>query len=373
MKKILLIFGTRPEAIKMCPLILELKRRRDLDCVVCLTGQHKEMLQQVMDTFNIKEDYNLNIMKEQQTVYSITTDVLCGLQSILENEKPDIVLVHGDTTTSFAAALAAFYQKIPVAHVEAGLRTGDKYSPYPEEMNRCLISRIAEIHFAPTKNNSINLANEGITKNVFVTGNTVIDSFRYTIDNTYKFKCDILNKIDYYKKKIILLTVHRRENWGDSIKNIFFAVKKIIEDNRNVEFIYPVHLNPKIRMLAEETFRDTNGIYLVPPLSVKDMHNLMFNCYMVMTDSGGLQEEAPALGKPVLVLRNETERPEAVEAGTAKVVGTDYNNIIYNTKCLLENKDNIYNIMSKAVNPYGNGKSSEVIADILLRYLNLNC
>lgn len=368
MKKILLVFGTRPEAIKMCPLILELKKNKNLDCKVCLTGQHREMLEQVMNVFNIKEDYNLDIMKDGQTITDITVKVLEGLKNILKKEQPDLVLVHGDTTTSFAAALASFYEKIPIGHVEAGLRTRDKYSPYPEEMNRSLTSKLADFHFAPTQDNANNLYKEGIKENVYVTGNTVIDAFKYTVKNEYIFECDKLNDINF-GKKVVIITVHRRENLGEPMCNIFKAIKYIAMNN-DIEIIYPLHMNSIIRKYAMSYLLNVENIHLIEPLSVIDMHNLISKCYMVMTDSGGLQEEAPSFGKPVLVLRNETERPEAVKAGTVKVIGTMCNDIINEASCLINNIDRIYEHMSCAVNPYGDGRASQRICKILNEKIN---
>lgn len=365
MKKILLVFGTRPEAIKMCPLYIELKKSGKFDCKICLTGQHKEMLSQVMCSFGVNEDYNLNIMQDGQTITTITVKVLEGLKCILEKELPDLVLVHGDTTTSFAASLAAFYEKITVGHVEAGLRTYDKYSPYPEEMNRNLTSRIADFHFAPTQNNAENLYKEGIKDNVYVTGNTVIDALKYTIKKNYLFECGSLNSINY-NKKVIVVTAHRRENWGKPLRNILSAIRNIAMDD-SVEIVYPLHMNSIIRKDAMEYLDGIDNIHLVEPLSVIDMHNLLSRCFMVMTDSGGLQEEAPSLGKPVLVLRNETERPEAVEAGTVKIVGTMSEDIIKEANAMINNLDGIYNKMACSVNPYGDGKASERISEILSR------
>lgn len=364
MKKVLFVFGTRPEAIKMCPLIIKMKLQKEIECKICLTGQHREMLKQVMDVFELKEDYNLNIMREKQSVTGITISILQSIGEILDIEKPDFIFVHGDTTTSFAAALAAFYKKIRVCHIEAGLRTNDKYSPYPEEMNRRLISQIADIHFAPTELNKDNLLKENIKKHIYVTGNTVIDSFVYTIKPEYLFENDNLNKIDYSQNKVILLTAHRRENWGKNLENIFLAIKEVAYNNNNVMIIYPVHPNPMVRNTANRILGGVTNIKLIEPLSVIDMHNLIEKCYFVMTDSVGLQEEAPALGKPVLVLRKETERIEAIEAGTAKIVGVDYNVIIKETQRLIDNK-NVYNEMASAINPYGDGHASDRIIDII--------
>lgn len=363
-QKILVVFGTRPEAIKMCPLIDELKKQEKVECIVCLTGQHKEMLSQVMSVFKIKEEYNLNIMKSNQTVGDITIEVLRRLDCVLEDVKPDMVLVHGDTTTSFAAALAAFYRKIPVGHVEAGLRTGNKYSPYPEEMNRCLTSRLATLHFAPTKQNAKNLEYEGITKGVYITGNTVIDAFKYTIKDNYSFKNQILSHIDF-SKRIILLTAHRRENMGEPLKNIFAAVKEIARNNKDIVIIYPVHLNPYIREESKKELGETDNIILIDPINVFDMHNLTKRSFLVLTDSGGLQEEAPALGKPVLVLRQETERPEAVLAGTVKIVGTEKSNIVNETQKLLDSQKE-YMHMANAASPYGDGFAAKRITDIII-------
>ena len=363
--KILTVFGTRPEAIKMCPLILELKKHKEIKCIVCLTGQHREMLRQVMDAFGVKEDYNLDIMRDGQTLTAITTGILEGMEPILKKEQPDIVLVHGDTTTSFAAALAAFYQQIPVGHVEAGLRTGNKYSPYPEEMNRSLTGRIASYHFAPTQLNRRNLESENIKENVYVPGNTVIDAFQTTVSSDYRFHNEQVGNIDFESNKVILVTAHRRENLGEPLKNICQALKRIVLDNENVMVIYPVHLNPAVREPVYEMLGNISNVILTEPLDVLDMHNLMKRSYLVMTDSGGLQEEAPACGKPVLVMRTETERPEAVDAGTVKVVGVEENNI-YNEAVKLLNDETEYHKMAKAVNPYGDGHASERIAEILL-------
>ena len=363
--KVLVVFGTRPEAIKMCPLVLKLKEAKEIECVVCLTGQHKEMLIQVMDAFGVKEDYNLDIMKDRQTLTSITTSILEKLEPVLKSEKPDIVLVHGDTTTSYAAALAAFYQQIPVGHVEAGLRTGDIYSPFPEEMNRLLTDRISTYYFAPTELNKRNLNDEGIKKNVFVTGNTVIDAFQYTVSENYRFTNDILNKLDFKNKRVIVLTAHRRENLGEPLENICRAVRKLALEYTDISFVYPVHLNPAVRDVVFKILSDYENVHLIDPIDVLDMHNLMSRCYMVMTDSGGIQEEAPHFGKPVLVLRTETERPEAVEAGTVKVVGVREDDIYNMAKRLLDDCA-AYGNMATAVNPYGDGYASEQIARVLI-------
>lgn len=358
--KVMSVFGTRPEAIKMCPLVKELGKNREIESVVCLTGQHREMLQQVIDIFGIEAAYNLDIMQPKQTLTTITTAVLEKMETVLMEEKPDIVLVHGDTSTSFVAALAAFYQQIPVGHVEAGLRTYDKYSPFPEEMNRSLTGRIATLHFSPTENNRKNLAKENVTENVYVTGNTVIDAFQTTVKNGYIYKDEDLNKISFDGKRCILMTAHRRENLGKPLENICRAVKRVVERYSDIEVVYPVHMNPVVRDTATAILGDMDRVHLIHPLDVEDMHNLMSKSYLVMTDSGGLQEEAPACGVPVLVLRTETERPEAVEAGTVKVVGVNEEEIYQNAVTLLTDQV-VYQKMAKAVNPYGDGHASERI------------
>lgn len=367
--KVLSVFGTRPEAIKMCPLIKCMEKEQGINSIVCLTGQHREMLQQVIDIFRVEVKYNLDIMRKEQSLTTITTDILSRLSNILEIEKPDLVLVHGDTTTSFAAALAAFYQKIPVGHVEAGLRTYDKYSPYPEEMNRNLTSRIAELHFAPTKQNKENLHRENIDKNVFVTGNTVIDSLHTTIQSDYHFHNEMLNDIDFEKNRYILLTAHRRENWGCPHQNIFNAVKDITKKYKDIKVIYPLHPNPAVKENAMKVFQNEEDIMLIEPLDVEDMHNLINKSYLIMTDSGGIQEEAPSCGKPVVVLRNETERMEAVEAGTVVLAGTDRNCVYSVVSKLLTNKQE-YMKMAKAINPYGDGKASERIVGHIINWYN---
>lgn len=336
---------------------------------MCLTGQHREMLKQVIDIFGIDVRYNLDIMQTKQTLTTITTSILEKMEAVLQNEKPDLVLVHGDTTTSFAAALAAFYQQIPVGHVEAGLRTYDKYSPFPEEMNRSLTGRIAELHFAPTENNCRNLALENIAGNVFRTGNTVIDAFRTTVREGYQFKDADLQRISLEGKRCILMTAHRRENLGQPLVNICRAVKEIVEKYPDVEVIYPVHMNPAVQDTAEEILGNTTRVHLIRPLNVEDMHNLMARSYLVMTDSGGLQEEAPACGVPVLVMRTETERPEAVEAGTVRVVGVDREEICHNAFLLLDDPAE-YEKMAKAVNPYGDGHAGERIVRAVLEWFH---
>lgn len=365
--RILSVFGTRPEAIKMCPLVKELQKHCEIENLVCLTGQHRQMLDQVTDIFKVKADYDLNIMRPNQTLTSITSDILVRMEEVLKDVKPDIVLVHGDTSTSFAVALAAFYQQIPVGHVEAGLRTFNPYSPFPEEMNRCLTGRLASIHFAPTVLNKKNLHGEGIIKNVYITGNTVIDAFQTTVQKNYKFKSPGLAGFDPSSYRTILLTAHRRENLGRPLENICRAIRRLAEDFPDVHIIYPVHLNPSIRSTVGTILGGVNKIHLIEPLDVEDMHNLISRSYMVMTDSGGLQEEAPSCGVPVLVLRHETERPEAVEAGTVKVVGVEENNIYAEAVTLLTNREK-YDAMAHAVNPYGDGHACERIVKHLLDY-----
>ena len=361
MLKVMTIFGTRPEAIKMAPLVKALEAAPDMEPIVTVTAQHRDMLDQVLNLFNITPDYDLNIMSQGQTLYDVTNRALMGLKDVLEEAKPDVVLVHGDTTTTFAGALASFYQEIPVGHVEAGLRTGDIYSPFPEEMNRCLTGRIAELHFAPTENNKNNLLREGINKNIFVTGNTVIDAFQTTVKEDYKFKEKALENVDLKNKKCILMTAHRRENLGQPLENICNAVKRIVEKYEDIEVVYPVHLNPAVQEVAHRVLDGVDRVHLVAPLDVEDMHNIMDRSFLVMTDSGGLQEEAPACGVPVLVLRTETERPEAVQAGTVKVVGVDEEVIFNEAVNLIDNKSE-YEKMAHAVNPYGDGHASERIA-----------
>ena len=365
--RVMSVFGTRPEAIKMCPLVKELERHEEIESIVCLTGQHKEMLQQVIDIFGTNVKYNLDIMQPRQTLTTITTSVLEKIEPILKKERPDIVLVHGDTSTSFVAALAAFYQQIPVGHVEAGLRTFDKYSPFPEEMNRSLTGRIAELHFSPTENNKRNLENENINENVYVTGNTVIDAFQTTVKLDYQYKDEVIKGIDFNGKRCILMTAHRRENLGQPLENICRAVKKIVEEFPDIEVVYPVHMNPAVRDTAKAILGGMDRVHLINPLDVEDMHNLMARSFLVMTDSGGLQEEAPACGVPVLVLRTETERPEAVEAGTVKVVGVAENDIYLNAQTLINNPTE-YDKMAKATNPYGDGHACERIVQSILEW-----
>ena len=365
MKKVMVIFGTRPEAIKVAPVIKELEKRNDIEPIVCVTAQHRQMLDQVLETFDIKPDFDLNIMKQGQTLTDITTRVLNGIEEVLEEVKPDMILVHGDTTTTFASALAAFYHQIPIGHIEAGLRTYNKYSPYPEEMNRKMVSDLADLHFAPTNESKENLLKENREeKDIVVTGNTVIDALTTTVNAEYTNT--VLDSIDE-TKRIILLTAHRRENLGKPIENIFGAVKKIAEEYNNVCIIYPMHKNPVIREMAEKILGNNENVKLIEPLDVLDFHNFMSKAYLILTDSGGIQEEAPALGKPVLVLRNTTERPEGISAGTLKLVGTDEDKIYNNTKILLDDEIE-YNKMSMASNPYGDGKASIRIVDEIEKY-----
>lgn len=368
-KKVMTIFGTRPEAIKMAPLVKELEKREGIESLVCVTAQHREMLDQVLDYFEIEPNFDLNIMKSKQSLTGITNKVLEGLEEIFSHEKPDMILVHGDTSTTFSAALSAFYHKIKVGHVEAGLRSFDKYFPFPEEMNRKLTAALTDLHFSPTKSSKINLLREGVNeKNIFITGNTVIDAMEHTVKEDYIFENEELNKIDFNNKKIIMITAHRRENWGIGIENICNALLKIVENNEDVELVYLVHLNPIVKDAVYSRLGNNKRIHLLPPLDTKETHNLINMCFMVMTDSGGLQEEAPHLGKPVLVLRDVTERPEAVEYGTVKLVGTDINKILTEANKLIKDK-NHYNDMSKAINPYGDGLASIRIADIIENYL----
>lgn len=366
--KVMSVFGTRPEAIKMCPLVKELERHSDIQSVVCLTGQHREMLDQVMQIFGVRADYDLQIMRPAQTLTTITVDILSKIEEVYVRERPDIVLVHGDTSTSFVAALAAFYQKIPVGHVEAGLRTFNPYSPFPEEMNRCLTGRLASIHFTPTQKNADHLRAEGITAHVYVTGNTVIDAFQSTIKKDYSFKSPELSRISFAGKRTILMTAHRRENIGAPLEAICGGVRRIIEEFADAQIVYPVHPNPRVREIVRKNLGGMERVCLTEPLDVEDMHNLMAKSFLVMTDSGGLQEEAPALGVPVLVLRTETERQEAVEAGTVEVVGVEENAVYAGAAALLTDHDR-YTKMANAVNPYGDGHASERIFEALFGYL----
>lgn len=368
--KIMTVFGTRPEAIKMAPLALELKANPNIDDIVCVTAQHREMLDQVLDIFNLKPDFDLNIMQSRQTLATITTKALEGLDGVIKEAKPDMILVHGDTSTTFVGALAAFYNQVPVGHVEAGLRTYDKYSPFPEEMNRKLTGQIAELHFSPTVNNKNNLLRENISEdNIFITGNTVIDALKTTVDKNYTL-CDSMKNVDFEGKRVILLTAHRRENLGIPLRNIFNAIRRIINDFPDVEVVYPMHMNPAVREPAREILGDLPRVRLIEPVDVRDLHNAMDRCFFVMTDSGGIQEEAPSLGKPVLVLRNETERPEAVAAGTVKIAGVDEENI-YSLAHQLLTDENEYAKMSHAVNPYGDGFASKRTVEAILYHFGL--
>lgn len=362
MKNIMLVFGTRPEAIKMCPLVNELKKREDARVKVCVTGQHRTMLDQVLEVFKVTPDYDLSIMKEKQTLFEITTGILSKIRSVLKMERPDVVLVHGDTTTTFAAALACFYLKIPVGHVEAGLRTYQLYSPYPEEFNRQAVGIVAGYHFAPTMQARENLVKEGKDPSIiYVTGNTAIDALKTTVRSDYTHEY-----LDWASdSRLILLTAHRRENQGKPMEQMFRAVKRIIEENPDVKVIYPIHLNPLVRETAFSVFKAEERIRLIEPLDVLDFHNFLSRAYLVLTDSGGIQEEAPSLGKPVLVMRDTTERPEGIAAGTLWLVGTEEENIYSSIKTMLHDRS-AYEKMSKASNPYGDGLASVRIADILL-------
>lgn len=362
--RIMTIFGTRPEAIKMAPLVQELSRREGIASLCCVTAQHRQMLDSVLEIFHLKPDYDLNIMEPRQTLSTITTKCLLGLEEVFQSARPDLVLVHGDTSTTFAGALAAFYHQIMVGHVEAGLRTWDKYSPYPEEINRTLVGDIADLHFCPTPANRANLAREGIQNGVFITGNTVIDALQTTVVKDYHFSTDLLNHLDYEGRKIVLVTCHRRENYGQPMANIMTALRRTADAHEDVELVYPVHLSPVVREAAARYLSGHPRIHLIDPLDVEEMHNLMARCYLVMTDSGGLQEEAPALGRPVLVLRRETERPEAVEAGTVKIAGTEEENVFRMAHTLLTDAK-IYGEMAHAVNPYGDGQACRRIADAI--------
>lgn len=363
--KVMTIFGTRPEAIKMAPLVKELESRKEIESIVCVTAQHRQMLDQVLNTFEIKPHYDLNIMKQGQTLVDITTKALKELDYVIKEVKPDIVLVHGDTTTTLAGSLAAFYNQVKVGHVEAGLRTYDKYSPYPEEVNRQITGIIADIHFAPTEVSKYNLIKEGKEEeSIFVTGNTAIDALKTTVRDDYSH--EVIEKLG--NDKMILLTAHRRENLGKNMKSMFSAIKRIVDEFNDMQVVYPVHFNPLVREIANEIFADNKKIHLIDPLEVVDFHNFLNKAYIIMTDSGGIQEEAPSLGKPVLVLRDATERPEGVEAGTLKLVGTEENKIYEVCKQLIED-EKLYSNMSKASNPYGDGKASAYIVDNIIKYM----
>ena len=367
MIKVMSIFGTRPEAIKMAPLVKELERRKEIESIVCVTAQHREMLDQVLNTFDIKPDYDLNIMKQGQSLADVTTRALVGLEEVIKDVKPDIVLVHGDTTTTFAGALAAFYNQVAIGHVEAGLRTYDKYSPFPEEMNRQCVDRMTDMYFAPTEISKNNLLKENIDESkIYITGNTAIDAMSTTVDENYTHpELDWINA----GERMILLTAHRRENLGEPMRHIFRAIKRVVDEFSNVKVIYPIHMNPRVREVANEVFGDADRVKLIEPLEVFDFHNFQNKSYIILTDSGGIQEEAPSLGKPVLVLRDTTERPEGIKAGTLKLVGTDEDVIYEETKKLLLDKK-AYEKMSKASNPYGDGHASERIVDAIIEYFN---
>lgn len=361
MKKVMLVFGTRPEAIKMCPLVNELKTRKELETVVCVTGQHRQMLDQVLEAFQVEPDYDLSIMKDRQTLFDVTTNILNKIKEVLEKEKPNVVLVHGDTSTTFVTALACFYLQIPVGHVEAGLRTYNIYSPYPEEFNRQAVSIISQFNFAPTELSKNNLLKEGKKEEtIFVTGNTAIDALKTTVREDYTHP-DLEWASD---SRLIMITAHRRENLGEPMQHMFRAIRRVMDEHPDVKAIYPIHMNPVVREIADSILGDDERIRIIEPLEVLDFHNFLNRSYMILTDSGGIQEEAPSLGKPVLVMRDTTERPEGIEAGTLKLVGTEEETIYQNFKSLLENKDE-YEKMSKASNPYGDGFACKRIADIL--------
>ena len=361
MKKVMLVFGTRPEAIKMCPLVNELKTRKNIETVVCVTGQHRQMLDQVLDAFGVIPDYDLSIMKQGQTLFDITAGILNRIKEVLEDVKPDVVLVHGDTSTTFVTALACFYMQIPVGHVEAGLRTYNIYSPYPEEFNRQAVGIIAKYNFSPTELSRQNLLNEGkAPETIYVTGNTAIDALKTTVREDYEHP-----ELEWARdSRLIMITAHRRENLGEPMHNMFRAIRRVMNEHPDVKALYPIHMNPVVRKAAEEELGGLDRIHLIEPLEVLDCHNIMAKSYMILTDSGGIQEEAPSLGKPVLVMRDTTERPEGIKAGTLKLVGTDENVIYENFKMLLEDK-NAYDSMAHASNPYGDGMACKRIADIL--------
>lgn len=362
MIKVMTIFGTRPEAIKMAPLVKELKERKEIETIVCVTAQHRQMLDQVLNAFDIKPDYDLDIMKQGQTLSEITTRALCGLEKVITSEKPNIVLVHGDTSTTFAGALAAFYTQTAVGHVEAGLRTYNKYSPYPEEMNRQMVGMIADMHFAPTEKSAENLRREGkCEQDIYITGNTAIDAMKHTVYSEYDHEVLRWAK----DSRMILLTAHRRENLGKPMYHIFRAIKRIVDEFEDVKVVYPIHLNPVVRKIAGEVLQECDRVRLIEPLEVVDFHNFQNCSYLILTDSGGIQEEAPSLGKPVLVLRDTTERPEGIEAGTLKLTGTDEETIYEMTKQLLVDKET-YTKMSHASNPYGDGEASRRIVDAIV-------
>ena len=363
--RIMSVFGTRPEAIKMAPLVKELAAREGVASICCVTAQHREMLDSVLKVFDVKPDWDLDIMTPRQTLSTITSKCLVGMDEAVDALKPHMILVHGDTSTTFAGALSAFYHQIPVGHVEAGLRTYDKYSPYPEEMNRKLVTAIADLYFCPTQSNRENLRREGVTEGVFVTGNTVIDALKTTVREEYAFSTPELNRLPYDSKKVLLVTCHRRENYGQPMEDIMSALAEIARGHDGVELVYPVHLSPVVQECAKRHLGGIGNVHLIPPLAADEMHNLMARCYLVLTDSGGLQEEAPALGKPVLVLRRETERPEAVTAGTVKLAGVDRAAIVRMADELITDPA-AYRAMAHAVNPYGDGLACRRIADAIL-------
>lgn len=363
MKKVMLVFGTRPEAIKMCPLVNELKTRKELQTVVCVTGQHRQMLDQVLKAFSVEPDYDLSIMKEKQTLFDVTTNILERIKKVLEDEKPDVVLVHGDTSTTFVTALACFYLQIPVGHVEAGLRTYNIYSPYPEEFNRQAVSIISKYNFAPTELSKCNLVNEGKSEeNIYVTGNTAIDALKTTVRDDYTHP-----ELEWAQgSRLIMLTAHRRENLGEPMHNMFRAIRRIVDEHDDLKVIYPIHMNPIVRQAAEDIFGGDERFHIIEPLDVLDFHNFLARSYLILTDSGGIQEEAPSLGKPVLVMRDTTERPEGIAAGTLKLVGTNEETIYNEFKRLITDKA-AYDSMAHASNPYGDGHACERIADILIK------
>ena len=361
MKRIIVVFGTRPEAIKMCPLVKELKNRKNIETILCVTGQHRQMLDQVLAAFQVKPDYDLSIMKDQQTLFDITTNILNKIKEVLEKVKPEVVLVHGDTSTTFVTALACFYLQIPVGHVEAGLRTYNIYSPYPEEFNRQAVSIISRYNFAPTEMAKNNLLREGKKpETIYITGNTAIDALKTTVRKDYSHP-----ELEWANdSRLILITAHRRENLGEPMRHMFRAIRRVMDEHSDVKAIYPIHMNPVVRETANEILGNDDRIHIIEPLEVLDFHNFLARSYLILTDSGGIQEEAPSLGKPVLVMRDTTERPEGIEAGTLKLVGTDEDTIYHNFKLLLENRE-AYTKMSNASNPYGDGMASQRIADIL--------
>lgn len=367
--KILSAFGTRPEAVKMCPLVKRLEQTPSVESVVCLTGQHREMLDPVMEIFGVRAQYDLGLMRPGQSLAALTAAILTGMEQVLAAEKPDLVLVHGDAATSSAAALAAFYQKIPVGHVEAGLRTGERYAPFPEEMNRRLTGQLASLHFAPTVQNAENLTAEGITEGVYVTGNTVMDALRATVRPDYRFRSDALRVLNMDGKRLVLVTAHRRENWGEGLENICRAVQNLAERFADTEFVWPVHLNPTVRDTVLPRLQGCARVHPIEPLDVEDMHNLIARSYLILTDSGGLQEEGPACGVPVLVLRARTERPEAVQTHTVRVVGVQQEDIVRETERLLTD-ETAYRAMARTAAPYGDGHASERIVERLLDYFS---